>query len=59
MASQLNTWSEETAVQVTLAFEGKALQIVTDLQPEERFNWQAIEIALKHHFGRHAHVDDA
>ncbi|TWW74693.1 hypothetical protein D4764_14G0006960 [Takifugu flavidus] len=39
--------------------EGKALQILTDLQPEERFNWQAIERALKHRFGRHAHSDDA
>lgn len=60
LASQLNAWSaEETAVQVALALEGKALQILTDLQPEERFNWQAIERALKHRFCRHAHADDA
>lgn len=38
--------------------EGKALQILTDLQPEERFNWQAVERALKRRFGRHAHADD-
>lgn len=60
LASQLNAWStEETAVQVALALEGKALQILTDLQPEERFDWQALERAMKHRFGRHTHADDA
>lgn len=37
LAAQFNNWSaEETAVQVTLALECKALQILTDLQPQER-----------------------
>ncbi|KAI3363838.1 hypothetical protein L3Q82_001440 [Scortum barcoo] len=60
LAAQFNNWStEETAVQVALALKGKALQILTDLQPEERLNWQAIERALQHRFGRRAYADDA
>lgn len=44
LAVQFNNWSaEETAVQVALALEGKALQILTDLQPQERLSWPARE----------------
>lgn len=44
LVAQFNAWSaEEAAVQVTLALEGKALHVLTDLQLEERFNWPAIE----------------
>lgn len=41
LATQFNDWSlKETAVQVTLALEGKAVQILTDLQPQDWLNCQ-------------------
>ena len=36
LAARVNGWStEEVAVQVALSLEGRALQILTDLQPSE------------------------
>lgn len=50
LAAHLNAWTAgEMAVQVALSLEGKALQILTDLQPDERFNWPAIKRAIQHH----------
>lgn len=60
LAAQLNGWStEETAVQVALALEGRALQILTDLQPEERLSWPAVARAMQSRFGLRTHADDA
>ncbi|CAI5669469.1 unnamed protein product [Oreochromis niloticus] len=60
LAAQLNRWStEETAVQVALALEGRALQILTDLQPEERLSWPAVARAMQSRFGLRTHADDA
>ncbi|CAI5684478.1 unnamed protein product [Oreochromis niloticus] len=60
LAAQLNQWStEETAVQVALALEGRALQILTDLQPEEHLSWPAVATAMQSRFGLRTHADDA
>ncbi|CAI5657278.1 unnamed protein product [Oreochromis niloticus] len=60
LAAQLNGWStEETAVQVALALEGRALQILKDLQPEERLSWPAVARAMQSRFGLRTHADDA
>ena len=60
LVAQFNAWSaEETAVQVALALEGKALEVLTDLQPEEHFDWHTIEGVIQHRFSRQAHADDA
>ncbi|CAI5670428.1 unnamed protein product [Oreochromis niloticus] len=60
LAAQLNGWStEETAVQVALALEVRALQILTDLQPEERLSWRTVARAMQSRFGLCTHADDA
>lgn len=44
MPAKVNTWlEEETTVQVALALEGKALEVLMDLQPEEWLDWPAVE----------------
>ena len=60
LAANLNGWSaEETGVQVALALEGKALQVLVDLPPEEHASWTAIEAALQRRYGRRVFTDDA
>ena len=52
LAASLNAWSsEETGVQVTLALEGKVLQVLVDLQTAEQTSWPAIERAVQRWFG--------
>lgn len=59
LAAQLNGWTqEETAVQVALSLEGRALQILIDLQPNERGSWSALERAIQHRFGQRVYPDD-
>lgn len=50
---------QETADQIALALEGKVLQLLTDLRPDKRLDWQAMERTMKHHFGLLAHANDA
>ena len=52
LVTRFNTWSvEETGIQVFLTSEGKALQVLMDLQPPEQAGWPAIEGALQCRFG--------
>lgn len=41
------------------ALEGRALQILTDLQPRERLDWQAIQGAFQRRFGHHIDAEGA
>ena len=53
-------WSaEETEVQVELTLEGKVLQVLVDLQPEEQVSWPALNGALRRCFGKRVFADDA
>ena len=36
----------------------KALQVLTDIQPEGRFDWPAIKRVIQHRFGRQTHIKD-
>lgn len=60
LAAKLNGWSaERTGVQVALALEGKALQVLEDLPPAEQTSWSAIEAALQRRYGQRIFADDA
>ncbi|KAF7643047.1 hypothetical protein LDENG_00246110 [Lucifuga dentata] len=60
MAAQLNGWTDgETAVHLALALEGKALQNLSDLNPEEQLNCAALMASLEQRFGQPTYHDDA
>ncbi|KAG5277106.1 hypothetical protein AALO_G00113590, partial [Alosa alosa] len=60
LAAELNGWSaKRTGVQVALALEGEALQILEDLPPVEQVSWTAIEAALQRRFGQRIFISDA
>lgn len=60
MAAELGGWSpEETALQVALSLEGGALQVLSDLRPEERRSWPLIQEALRRRFGRRIYAEHA
>lgn len=55
LAAQLNSWtSQETAVHVALSLEWRALQILTDLQPDELQDWVVLKAALQQCLGNAA-----
>lgn len=57
LAAQLNTWSlEEMAVQLALALESKALQILSNLR---QGSWEVIERVRQQRFGRCTYADNA
>lgn len=59
----MNGWSaEKTGIQVALALEGKALQVLEDLSPAEQTSCAAIEAALQLwliRYGQRIFADDA
>ncbi|KAG5286162.1 hypothetical protein AALO_G00011660 [Alosa alosa] len=60
LAAELNGWSaERTGVQVALALEGEAVQVLEDLPPAEQVSWTAIEAALQRRFGQRIFISDA
>lgn len=60
LAAQLNAWTAaETARHVALSLEGNALQILTDLRPDELQDWVVLKTAIQHRFGRRLYADDA
>ncbi|KAF7655090.1 hypothetical protein LDENG_00060900 [Lucifuga dentata] len=64
MAAQLNGWTDdETAIHLALVLEGKALQTLSDLNPEEQLNcaalMAALMAALEQRFGQPAYHDEA
>ncbi|TRY65833.1 hypothetical protein DNTS_018008 [Danionella cerebrum] len=60
LAAHHEGWSDgETAIKVALALEGPALQVLLDLAPEERSNFNALEAALKCRFGQEVSAESS
>lgn len=59
LAAQLNArTTKETTRHVALSLEGSALQILTELQPDDLQDWVVLKTAIQHRFGCHLSADD-
>lgn len=54
----MNRWdAAETAARIVLALEGKALQMLMDVAPEELSDYSTLTMALKRRFGKRTSTD--
>lgn len=54
----MNRWdAAETAAHIVLALEGKALQVLMDVAPEELNDYSTLTMVLKRRFGKRTSTD--